>query len=299
MPNDVAATLDEALSTRGGWTRQQVLGGTSQGNSQGAELWASSSGQLVVVKHHPNASLERFEAIGRRVRVLRDAGVPAPATRVAACAADVLLIHDYLPGRSDPEPTASLISDLIRIVECEAGLADGSAAQWPDLIQISLTNGLYDERGPLQEFSQGSRALLRRIREVGRDPSVGRLVARDLVHFDLHTVNVLSGDGQRVSGIIDWDGVRAGDRAFDLGKLAFTCLWKTSNIALYEQIWAAFLAASTHDSRFVYMHHIVLGQVDWVIRHPGLAPGPPRTIELATWALAVTGNGEFSPPPGS
>ena len=93
----------------------------------------------------------------------------------------------------------------------------------------------------------------------------------------------------------DWDGVRAGDRSFDLGYLAFTMLWKTSNTALHERIWDAFLCSGGHDSRVVYMHHVVLRQVDWVIRHPAMRPGPPRTIELAAWALAVTEEGAFRP----
>lgn len=295
VPSDAAAILDDALSGSGGWTRQQVFGGSSQG----AELWASAAGQLVIVKHHPKAPVGLFEAIGRRIHVLRDAGVPAPATTVAAHATGVLLIHDYLPGRSDPVLTSPLINDLIDIVEREAGLADDSAQHWPQLIQTSLTTGIDgdNERGSLQEFSEASRALLRRVRQVGLDPSVGQLRAPDLVHYDLHTVNVVSDDGLRVSGIIDWDGVRAGDRSVDLANLAFTCLWKTSDPALYEQIWDAFLSSSTHDSRVIYMHHVALQQVDLVIRHPAVPPGPARTLELASWALTVTENADFSPPP--
>jgi hypothetical protein len=217
---DPAATLEAALPGTSGWTRKQVYGGTSQGTSQGAELWASALGRQVIVKHHREAPLGRFEAIGRRIQVLRDAGVPAPATTVGAHGADVLLIHDYLPGRSDPVLTSALIDDLIDIVEREAGLADDSAQDWPEVIRTSLTVGIdgHYEHGSLQNFSEGSRKLLQGVRQVGRDQSVGRLRAPDLVHYDLHTVNVLSDDGRSVSGIIDWDGVRAGDRSLDLAK---------------------------------------------------------------------------------
>lgn len=298
MPGDIAVTLEEALST-GGWTLEQVYGGTAQGTSQGAELWASSSGRRVIVKRHPEASLAHFEAIGRRIEVLRTAGVPAPATTVTTHEADVLLIHDYLPGRADPVLTSSLIDDLIGIVERERGLADDSAAQWPRLVQESLTIGIAgrNEHASLQSFSADSNKLLQRVRQVGQDSSVRRLKAPDLVHCDLHTVNIVSVDSQHVSGIIDWDGVRAGDRAIDLAKLAFTSLWKTRDNFLHEQIWHGFLSSSDHDSRVIYMHDVVLGQVDWVIRHAGLAPGPQRTLQLSTWALAVAEKDEYSPPP--
>jgi hypothetical protein len=240
-----------------------------------------------------------FETISRRIDILRRAGVPAPATTVAAHGDDVLLIHDYLPGRADPVLTSRLVGDLIGIVEREAGLADDSAEHWPELIRTSLTDGFpgYCEHGSLLEFSDASRALLRRIRSVGRDRSVARLAAPDLVHYDLHTVNVVSDDGRRVSGIIDWDSVRAGDRSLDLGNFAFTSLWKTPDSAVHEQVWDAFASSSTHDARVIYMHHVALRQVDWVIRHPGLPPGAARTLELASWALTVTETGAYSPPP--
>ena len=230
VSNDVAATLDEALSGPGGWTRKRVYGGAGQGGSQGAELWADASGRLVIVKHHPRASLDVFEAIGRRIQALRDAGVPAPATTVAAHGPDVLLLHGYLPGRADPMLTSPLIDDLIDIVGRQAGLADDSAEHWPELIRTRLTVG--HRHDSLQEYSAASGEVLRRVERVGQDSSIGELRAPDLVHYDLHTVNVLSDDDRRVSGIIDWDGVRAGDRSLDLANLAFTSTWRrpTTNV---------------------------------------------------------------------
>jgi aminoglycoside phosphotransferase len=291
VPSDAAATLTAAVPGSDGWTRTRVYRGTSQG----AELWSSSSGRRVIVKHHPRAALDVFEAIGRRIQVLRNAGVPAPATRVAAHGEDVLLIHDYLPGRSDPALSAALIDDLIDIIGREAGLADDSAPHWPELIRTSLAIG--QRHRTLQRYSQATRGLLERVCRVGHDPSVGQLTARDLVHFDLHTGQLVSDDGRRVSGIIDWDGVRSGDRSLDLANIAFTSLWKTSDAGLHEQIWDAFLSSGTHDSRVVYIHLVALAQVDVVIRQPELDPGFARTLQLAYWALTVTEKDRFSPVP--
>jgi len=295
VPLDVAAMLNEALGS-GDWIRRQVFGGTSHG----AELWASASGQMAIVKRHPDAPPGQFEAVARRVRLLREAGVPAPPTTVVTDGADVMLVHDYLPGRSDPALTSPLVEHLIDIVGREAGLADESAEHWPELIRTSLTDGFagYCEHGSLQTFSEGSQALLDRVRRVGRDPVVRRLPAPDLVHYDLHTGNVLSDDELRVSGLIDWDGVRAGDRVLDLANLTFTSTWKTADADVLARLWDAFLSSGTHDSRVVYMHHVVLRQVDWTIRHD-VNPGPRRTIELASWALAVTEKGEFAPAPAA
>jgi aminoglycoside phosphotransferase len=290
---DISTSLTAALPSVGNWSCEQAFAGSSHG----AELWRDDTNRRIIVKQHPGASVSELESVARRVKRLRAAGVPAPDTTVARHGAGALLIHDYLPGVADPALNSSLLDDLIRVVELEAGLADGSATEWADLIHTSLTVGLagYQEHRSLSTFSDASRELLHRIRAVGEDPVVSRLPAADLVHYDLHTRNVVSDDGHRVSGVIDWDGVRPGDRSFDLAVCAFTSMWKTASSDLHEHIWNAFLSSSTHDARVVYMHLVALRQADWVIRHPGLAPGPERTIATATWALGVTERGRFAP----
>jgi hypothetical protein len=291
VAQEVASVLRREFPDSSGWTCEHV----HRGGSQGAEVWASVSGQRVVVKRHPEGELAYFLAVRERINRLRVAGVPAPATTVARDGEDVLLLLDYLPGRSDPPLSSDLIDQLLDIVGYEAGLADSSPAAWRELIGTSLSVGLsgYCEHGSLFTFSDASRALLARVRRVGADPAGTRLLAPDLVHYDLHPDNVLSVDGRRVSGIIDWDAVRTGDRALDLALLAFSISWRTADSGLLEQVWKAFLSTSTHDARVIYMHHVALRLVDWIIRH-GNTPGPERTIELAAWALAVTESGEFS-----
>jgi aminoglycoside phosphotransferase (APT) family kinase protein len=232
-----------------------------------------------------------------RIERLREAGVPAPVTTVVGDGPDVLLVHDYLPGDADPPLTADLVGALLAVVERESKLADESAADWSRLMKDSLTTGLrgYCEHRSLARFSKESRRLLDRVRSVGSDPAVDSLAAPDLVHFDLHPSNVLSTDGRQVSGIVDWDAARAGDRALDLALLAFTCSWRTHDQALLERLWDAFLGTGTEDTRQIYMHHVALRIVDWFLRHGGPI-GSERTIALATWALDLTAQGRYTPP---
>jgi len=288
----VAAVLEQQFPGSAGWACAHLL----PGGSHGAEMWNAATGQRAVIKRHRGSRPAYFHAVVVNVNRLRAAGVPAPSTSVAREGDVVLLVHDYLPGRSDPPLSSSLIDHLLDIVERESGLADSAADEWVDLIRASLSLGLkgYCEHGSLLSFSDESRELLTRIRRVGNDSATSRLQARDLVHYDLHPDNVLSVDGRRVSGIVDWDAVRAGDQALDLAMLAFTSSWRTSDTRLLEQLWSAFLATSTHDARIIYMHHVALRLVDWFIRH-GNGPGPERTIELAVWALDVAEADRFSP----
>lgn len=291
--SDLGELLVEQRPDSAGWSLECTHGG----GSQGAEQWRDRSGRQVVVKRHPAVAARQMDAIVARIERLRSAGVPAPVTTVALGGDHVYLVHDYVPGRSDPTLTPGLVGHLLEIVQRESGLADDSAAEWAPLIRGSLTDGLqgYCEHGSLSTYSEESRALLHRLRAAGREATRIALPALDLVHFDLHPDNIISDDGLRVSGVVDWDAVRAGDRALDLALLAFTSSWRADD-NLLEVLWSAFLGASTVDARQVYMHHVALRIVDWFIRHRGPI-GPERTIALATWALDLTAQGRYTSPP--
>ena len=280
MHTDLAALLESHRPGTAGWTRVRRYGG----GSQGAECWQDAGGRRVVVKHHPGAPLTAMQTVQARVDRLRAAGMPAPATDVVGVDGGVFLVHDYLPGRSDPRLTRSLADHVLALVECEAGLADESF-EWAPLIQASLTTGLtgYCEHESLQSFSDASGALLARVRTVGADPAVNHLAAPDLVHYDLHLDNVLSEDGQQVSGVIDWDAVRAGDRALDLGLLAFTSSWKTTDTAVLDQLWSAFLV-DQHARRTRHLH----------------APrgAATRRLDHPSWQRARCGADNRAPPHG-
>ena len=43
----------------------------------------------------------------------------------------------------------------------------------------------------------------------------------DVVHYDFSPANLLLDEQQRVVGVVDWEGVRAGDRLFDLATQMF------------------------------------------------------------------------------
>jgi aminoglycoside phosphotransferase (APT) family kinase protein len=48
------------------------------------------------------------------------------------------------------------------------------------------------------------------------NPEANRLLAGDrLLHLDLHPFNVLMGDGDEVTGVVDWANARAGPPAMD------------------------------------------------------------------------------------
>ena len=76
----------------------------------------------------------------------------------------------------------------------------------------------------LEEYSDRSRDLLTRIRQLGRVEMRGD----DLVHADFNPENVLFDDEGTVTGVVDWAGSTCrGDRHFALVKLRFLLAWDT------------------------------------------------------------------------
>lgn len=208
--------------------------------SHGAELWVSGSGERLIVKRHPTSSRVDLEVVVARVDTLRRAGVPVPVTSVSEADGDAVLLQAFVAGRSATEwrLNLDLVDHLLGLVERQSGLADASASEWTDLMTTSLVIGLpgYCEHESLRQLSKSSCELLDRIESVGRDPVTATLSATDLVHYDLNPTNVLSADGHQVTAIIDWDGVRAGDLAFDLGVLAFASSWADIEPAALDRI---------------------------------------------------------------
>ncbi|MHB8450134.1 MAG: phosphotransferase [Mycobacteriales bacterium] len=241
---------------------------TLPGGSQSATLVRDIAGHLAVTKVHPDAPVAYFEAVRQRVDTLRARGIPAPRVQVHDLGSAVLLVQEHLAGRSHRPLTLPLVEALLALSRLQTGLADENPLPWRNLIRESLTEGLhgYREHSSLAGFNDSSRHLLRRIQAIGQDPALDRLPAEDLFHYDLHPANVLSTDSRTVSGIIEWDAVRSGDRLLDVIMLALTSMWRAGP-DVQRRLWEEVFELGTVDRRTALLHHAVLRLVDWNIRH--------------------------------
>jgi aminoglycoside phosphotransferase (APT) family kinase protein len=123
----------------------------------------------------------------------------------------------------------------------------------------------------LRDHSDRSRQLLARCQD-----SVRRFVDRvpeadSIVHWDFTPDNVLVRAG-RVSGVIDWEGVRAGDPAFDLVTLAF---YAPGTPVLEHE-----LGRLDAGLRAVYQAHLCVRQAEWSLRRHDAATGE-RMLDYA------------------
>ena len=84
----------------------------------------------------------------------------------------------------------------------------------------------------------------------------------DVVHYDFSPYNIIA-SGDRITGVVDWDGATSGDAAFDLVTLATY----TYDFGLRDELLAAAAASTAPRALALYAAHMVLRQVDWSLRH--------------------------------
>jgi aminoglycoside phosphotransferase (APT) family kinase protein len=159
----------------------------------------------------------------------------------------------------------TLVDEVLGIGGLQSGAA-GVPGGWADYMRMTLTEGAdgYCLHEPLRRHSPETRRLLEWVESVGR--GIGRLPDVDLVHVDFHHRNMLRG-GDRLTAVVDWEGCRAGDRAFDLVTFCFGMTDAVQEAGVEERVWAAACGLAGAELLAPYVAHMALRRVDWSIRH--------------------------------
>lgn len=209
-------------------------------------------------------SAARAAAVTERLRAL---GYPAPCY---VHVADDWALQEELPGepleswRPLPEEiTAQLLSLYELHGEPFPVAAPGS---WRRVVASSVLSGArsYLRLATLRNHSDDSRELLARCQDAVRRFADRMPEPGAIVHWDFTPDNVLVQDG-RVLGVIDWEGVRAGDPVFDLVTLGFYA----PGTPLLEDA----LGDVDAGLRAVYDAHLCVRQAEWSLRRHDAATG--------------------------
>jgi aminoglycoside phosphotransferase (APT) family kinase protein len=206
------------------------------------------------------------EGRSRAARLLdlaRDAGIPTAQYELSAHVDGArVVVQQRLPGAPPTTVDAALVDAMVRLNLRFTGLLSAlPAVPGVDLFLTDDGPGFCLHQ-PLRAHGGRAARLLDWVHEVGAtDPGCD---GDDLVHLDYHPGNVLV-VGDRISGVVDWDGARRGDRHFDLVTLRFHLGASAPHLTgpLDER-----LAAVLEPDRLrAYWAHMALRQVDWSIRH--------------------------------
>lgn len=197
---------------------------------------------------------------------LRRRGYPAPVVvRTGRAGAVDYILSERLPGEPMTPTTIGRVPQVLALVDAQRGIGLPSRDRWVPAVVASVVEGRvgYCEHEPLGTYSDETRALLDRLFRIADAPDDFDVPTDDIVHFDLSHANVLSVDGETITGVIDWEGTTTGDAAFDLVTHALYTYDLDARDALLDA------AADRTDPRALrlYAAHMVLRQVSWSLRN--------------------------------
>ena len=251
----VSPTLVDEINARHG-TSYRAAGRYSEGE-QGALRVVDETGRAFVVKGStPTPGAE----IAAATEALRRVGYPAPRYVIAE---DAYSVQEELPGAPLPiwEPLEdTTLARLLELNELQEGRAVSARRDWPRLLLETVLVGetTYMVLDTLVRHSEEARALLERCQATVERFAADVTATEDIVHWDFHSLNVLA-DGDRVTGVIDWDATTAADRFFDLATLSYffprdARLERYAAPRVDRGVFAAYLA------------HMCVREADWSLR---------------------------------
>ncbi len=231
---------------------------------QGAFRIAGSSGAAVLKRHPGAGAVKRYQDVGRQLDQLRSVGYPVPRyLQIGTDGSTSYLIQEVLPGVVPATLNPELLDQLIRFNRLQQGIAPENNPGWQAFIVGSVIEGMgaYCVVDSLRNHSSETAQLLEIAQEAVRNWEGQPVPTRDIVHFDYHHRNVLA-DGERITGVVDWDGITTGDCVFDL----VTLLFYTHDSDLRSTLHAEIAGRSTLETVRAYLAHMTVRQLDWVIR---------------------------------
>jgi aminoglycoside phosphotransferase (APT) family kinase protein len=252
--------------------------GRLAGGNAGAVTANRPDGTPVVLTYWDATTVGRGALITDLVGRLTAVGYPVPAYELVPLTVGAAVVQERVNGVPGARPTPRLVERVLTLTDRQAGLTAAPAGRLADL---HLTgDGLgYCLHGPLRQHSTASRELLSWIEDVGRSAPADAFRGTDVVHYDLHLENVLvrPDDPETVAAVVDWAGVRVGDRLLDLVTFGFDVSRRGGDDSPVRDR----LAAADPGRVRAYVAHLALRYVDWVIRH-----GAPADVDA--WLAVAT-----------
>ena len=242
----------------------ELIGRMAHGESGGAFEVRTADGTRAVLKLYMGDVLD-LDAPSAFVDALRARGYPAPATLARGeVDGSAYEIQERLPGESTERLTPAMLPPVMALNELQRNIGVTGRGPWIDEMVSTILDGRagYCEHGAMAEHSDETRELLARLFRIADGARGLRVPDTDVVHYDFSPYNLLS-EGNRITGVVDWNGATNGDAAFDLVTLAFY----TYDNAVRRELLAAAAAQTGPDAVVLYTAHMALRSVDWTIRN--------------------------------
>jgi hypothetical protein len=226
-----------------------------------------ATGYRAVLKWHPDPDrVHQWRWAQRLTTILRDQEYPAPQyTSVGETMFGSYCLQSVVPGSLMERLTPIWIPSLAALLHLQRDHPQlGTSSLKEEVVQTLLMGGQeYCLHEPLVRSGEKTQLLLRTAEHLARQYQASIPERHDIVHFDFQPFNLLVDQG-RVSGVVDWEGARLGDGAFDWATLLF---YGYEDDLLRPMLWSTALERASVETLSVYLAHLVIRQVDWSLRH--------------------------------
>jgi hypothetical protein len=257
----------------------QLVGRLPGGESGAHEMRGPDGSQLVTKwDFDPVSQDARRVAVELTARLHDQAAWPVPRQSIVESATCLFVLQEFLPGHPVRILSTAMLTRLLELHKGRIGLArPEDKSNWPDQLIQTLTLGGdgYCLHSSLRNYDARTARLLDRIVEIGHGVAPADLPGGDIVHWDLHSGNLLQID-DRLTGIVDTDFVTVGDAAFDLATLAVSACAIDCEPGVREQLFELAIEPLDEARRNAYIGHLLLRVLDWPIRYS-------RTDEVEFW----------------
>jgi aminoglycoside phosphotransferase (APT) family kinase protein len=286
-----AEVLDDVAGVVG--AEATLLSRLSGGLDVGAMRVQLGGLESAVLKAWPRVRPNQLDEALRTQRVVEDmrrSGYPTPACLgVGATATHVWHLMEFVDAAPAPEPTLSLVEQLMEIVELQAGQASETHDHWSYAWRLATGQEYGQDLDPsltaavseLSRYSSDVSALVGRLRLMCAD-SPPPPEAPDMVHADFTPANVLVRDGAVVA-VVDIGNAGSGTRASDL----ITLQWYTFQDSLdgaRRLLWTRILDLIGWEQAAVLTATKILTQLEFPIRH-GRHDSVPEVVRRGHRAL--------------
>ena len=245
----------------------------------------NAGGARFIVKWSPGAQdLDRLAEAVRLVDRLRSRWYPVPRYVARGMhRGGLYVVQTALTGAPVTRLSPSQVEQIVALNEIQRGLAtpppappsatSPAAEPWPARVADDVLHGGdgYCLLDPMRQHSPTTAQLLDLVQALVARHRGATTPTTDAVHFDFQANNMLGLSG-KISGVVDWDGAQAGDRAFDLATLLF---YGYAQEPARDALWSRVTSITDPAAVGVYLAHLIHRQVDWSIRHY-----EPSTIEF-------------------
>ncbi len=243
------------------------LGERYSNGEQGAFALTDDARRQYVLKWRPGvhnlSTVQRAKAV---TDVLRSVDYPAPQYLfIRGAMGGIYSVQAALPGTPMQSMTTAFLTRLLELNSLQASRALPGLQDWHrELVNTVLFGGEgYCLHEPMMRYSHRTAQLLRELQTLVTAYQHEPHRTLDIVHGDFQPANILVQE-QKISGVIDWEGVSAGDCAFDIATLLF---YAYDILEVRERLWFYLSRRISLNLLSIYFSHLILRQVDWSLRH--------------------------------